>query len=78
MEVAVDSVGRLMVPKVFRDALGITPGSKVDVSAYGAGLQIIPGRRAAGLVRENGRLVIDSDTPVTDDQMFALIDAGRR
>jgi AbrB family looped-hinge helix DNA binding protein len=78
MEVKVDSVGRIMVPKVLRDALGISPGSTVDISQYGAGLTVIPGGRTARIVEENGRLVVTGDTVLTDDVLFALIDAGRR
>ena len=78
MEVTMDSVGRVLVPKTFRDALGLTPGTKMDISAYGAGLQIMPGGRTAKLVRENGRLVLTGDTVITDEIMYALIDAGRR
>ena len=79
MEATIDSGGRLLLPKALRDALGLVAGSKVDVSAYGGGVQITPGGRTARLVRDaNGRLVAHSETPVSDEMMFALIDAGRR
>jgi AbrB family looped-hinge helix DNA binding protein len=78
MEATVDSVGRIVIPKPLREALGLLAGSHVDVSLYGTGLQIIPGGRTARLIEADGALVADSDTMVTDDTMFALIDAGRR
>lgn len=79
MEAVIDSGGRILVPKQLRDALGLTPGSTVDISAYGPGLQIVPGGRSARLVRsKDGRLVANADTVVTDEMMFAFIDSGRR
>ena len=79
MKVTVDSAGRLLLPKALRDALGLTPGSTVDVSPYGNGVQITPGGRTATVeLSEAGRLVATSETVVTDDMMFGLIDAGRR
>jgi AbrB family looped-hinge helix DNA binding protein len=79
MQVTIDSGGRLLLPKRLREALGIVPGSTVDISMYGSGAQITPGGRSARLQREmGGRLVASSDTPVTDEMMFGLIDAGRR
>ncbi|HEU4360102.1 MAG TPA: AbrB/MazE/SpoVT family DNA-binding domain-containing protein [Mycobacterium sp.] len=79
MEGVIDSVGRIVVPKPLRDALGLTPGTVVDISQYGSGVQITPGGRTARLQRDTtGRLVAQSDTVVTDDMVFALIDAGRR
>ena len=66
------------MPKQLRDVLGLTPGSKVDISAYGAGLQIVAGGRTARLERgDDGRLVARADTVVTDEMMFAIIGAGR-
>ncbi|MDN5558485.1 MAG: AbrB/MazE/SpoVT family DNA-binding domain-containing protein [Ruaniaceae bacterium] len=79
MEATIDSTGRILIPKQLRDAAGLAPGTKVDISWYGSGVQIAVGGRTARLVRdEDGRLVAHSSTPVTDDVMYALIDSSRR
>lgn len=78
MEATIDSVGRIVVPKALRDALGLGPGTRVDLSLYGAGIQLIPAGRTARIVEDGGRLVADADTVVTDEDVFGLIDAGRR
>jgi AbrB family looped-hinge helix DNA binding protein len=78
METTIDSVGRIVVPKPLRDALGLTPGSKVEISRYGAGLQLLPTGRTARLVDESGVLVATGDTVIDDDVVFGLIDTGRR
>lgn len=78
VEATVDDVGRIVLPKPLRDRLGLTPGTKVDVSEYGSGLQVVPGGRTARLVEREGRLVAEADTRVTDEDVFGLIDAGRR
>lgn len=79
MESTIDSGGRLLLPKALRDALGLVPGSKVDISRYGMGLQITPGGRTARVEKgKDGRAVARSETEVTDERMFALIDSVRR
>ncbi|HNI34309.1 MAG TPA: AbrB/MazE/SpoVT family DNA-binding domain-containing protein [Microthrixaceae bacterium] len=78
MEATVDEVGRIVVPKLLRDRLRLMPGSKVDVSEYGDGLHITPISRTARVEERDGKLVAVADTPVTDDDVFALIDAARR
>lgn len=78
MEVRVDAAGRVQLPKALRDAVGLGPGSVVDVSRYGSGLQLTPGGRTARLVERDGVPVAVSDTVVKDDTVFALIDEGRR
>ena len=78
METSIDSVGRIVVPKPLRDALGLTPGSTVDISRYGAGLQLLPTGRTAQLVEESGVLVATGDVVIDDDDVFGLIDSGRR
>ncbi len=79
MEATIDSLGRIVIPKALRDALGLTPGAKVDLSRYGAGLQLVPAGRTARLVNaEDGSLVADSTTQVTDEDVFGLLDSSRR
>lgn len=79
MEAVIDSGGRVVLPKPLRDALGLTPGTTVDISPYGTGVQVTPGGRTARLEREaDGRLVSRGDATVTDDMMYALIDSVRR
>lgn len=78
MQVRIDAAGRIVVPKPLRDALGLTPGTMLDISRYGEGLTLIPGGRTARLVERDGRLVARSDTVVTDEMMYTLIDAGRK
>jgi len=78
MEAVIDQAGRVVLPKPIRDALGLQPGTKIDITPYGAGAQILPAGRTARLVVEDGVLVADAETPVDDDTVFALIDAGRK
>lgn len=78
MEATLDSGGRLLVPKAMREALGLGPGSVVDVTIYGSGIHVTPGGRTARLTTEDGILVADSEQEVTDDMVFGLIDAFRR
>lgn len=79
MQATIDSMGRIVVPKPLRDALGLEPGTIVDISRYGDGLHIVSGGRTARLqTAEDGTLVAHSDTVVTDEMIFGLIDAGRR
>lgn len=77
-ETTLDSVGRIVVPKALRDALGLHAGSTVDISRYGAGLQLIPIGRTAVLVEESGVLVATGETAIDDDIVFGLLDSGRR
>ena len=79
MEAVIDSGGRGVLPKHLRDALGLTPGTTVDISPYGTGVQVTPGGRTARLEREaDGRLVSRGDAAVTDETVSALIDSVRR
>jgi AbrB family looped-hinge helix DNA binding protein len=78
MRTTVDSAGRIVVPKTLRDALGLQPGTDIDISTYGLGLTILPLGRTARLETEDGFLGADGGVTITDDDVFALMGAGRR
>ena len=78
VEVTVDQVGRILVPKALREQAGLVPGSVVDISLYGDGLHVSPGGRTARLERRDGKLVAVADTVVTDDDVVLLVDSIRR
>ncbi|WP_349257816.1 AbrB/MazE/SpoVT family DNA-binding domain-containing protein [Iamia sp.] len=73
-----DSVGRVVIPKSLRDALGLVAGSTVDLSFYGSGLQMVPSGRTARLVESDGVLVAESDTAIDDDTVLARTTASAR
>lgn len=77
MRATIDKAGRLVIPKVMRDQLGLRPG-EVEVTPDGSGLRVeaLPG---TGLVHEGGRPVIPAEgSEVDDDLVRSLRDADRR
>jgi AbrB family looped-hinge helix DNA binding protein len=77
MRTTIDKAGRVVIPKALRDRVGLIPG-EVEVIVDGSSLRIQP---LAGdeLVEESGRLVIPAvGSPIDDDLVRALRDAGQR
>ncbi len=77
MRATIDRAGRLVIPKLLRDRLGLIPG-EVEITADGTALRVesIPGE---GLVERAGRLVIpESGAALGDDDVRALRDADQR
>ena len=66
METPVDQGGRIVNPKALRDRLSLVFRD------------LAPDGQTARLVRRRNKLVAVSDTTVTDEDVFTLIDAGRR
>ena len=60
-----------------RDRLGLAAGTTVDISAYGSGLHLTPVGRSARVRTMRGETVAVSDTVITDDDVFAILDADR-
>jgi bifunctional DNA-binding transcriptional regulator/antitoxin component of YhaV-PrlF toxin-antitoxin module len=77
MRASIDGAGRLVIPKVLRDRLGLVQG-EVEIEADGADLRVrLPAQDT--LDEQDGWLVIPaSGLRVTDDDVRELRDGDQR
>ena len=81
MRVAIDRVGRVVIPKALRVALGITPDTQLELIPDGSGLRIEPVRRARRSVQISEGLPIlgkVEGAALTDDDVRRLRDDLQR
>ena len=81
MRVAIDAVGRLVVPKPLRDELGIGGPTELELTARDGVLELAVADVDARLEERDGTPVItapDAAGPLTADQVRAAVDRVRR
>lgn len=81
MLVTIDKVGRVVIPKALRVALGITPDTQLELIADGAGLRIEPVRRDPRPIHTSDGLPIlgkVEGAQLTDDTVRRLRDDLQR
>jgi len=71
MQTTIDKAGRLVVPKELRDRLGIAAGSRVEIREDGSGLRVDL-LASDNLVEIDGRLLVDGDVLLSDDDVREL------
>lgn len=81
MYVTVDRVGRVVIPKALRVALGITPDTQLELIPDGTGLRIEPVRRHQRAIEtQNGLPILGNveGAVLTDDDVRRLRDDIQR
>lgn len=81
MDVRVDRLGRLVIPKALRVALGITPDTRLELIPDGSGLRIEPVQRRARVIETRDGLPIlgrVEGAVLTDDEVRRLRDDTQR
>ena len=81
MRIAIDSVGRLVVPKALRDELGITAATELEIEARDGVIELAVADVPARVEERAGGVVIATDAPMrplTIEDVRAAIDRARR
>ncbi len=81
MRIAIDAVGRLVVPKSLRDELGITGPTELEIAARDGMIELAVADVPARVEDRPDGVVITTDVPMaplTIDDVRATIDRIRR
>jgi len=81
MTTAIDSAGRIVVPKPLRDALGLAPGQTLEITAADGRLEIAIAATPMALKKRGKGLVAVPDVPVpplTAEQVRDTLERTRR
>ncbi len=81
MRSAIDSAGRIVIPKTLRDRLGLSRGRVVEIHERDGRIEIEPLATSMSLVKRRGGLVAVPDQklpPLTDDLVRATLESTRR
>ena len=78
---AIDSAGRIVVPKPLRDALGLAPGQTLEITAADGWLEIAIAATPMALTKRGKGVVAIPDVPVaslTAEEVRGTLERTRR
>jgi len=74
--IEIDKAGRIVVPKKLRDALHLTPGTRMKVERSGDKLVFEQDYPESHLIFEDGIWMMAGGPPITNDEVTATIRQG--
>jgi AbrB family looped-hinge helix DNA binding protein len=78
MHVAIDSAGRIVVPKQIRDELGLAPGTALEIDVIDGHLELTATHTPTKLVQgPHGPSIAATGTPITDEEIRHTLEAVR-
>lgn len=81
MRSAIDSAGRVVIPKALRDALGLSAGQPLEISERDGRLEIVPAPTPMRLVDTDDGVVAVADAdmpPLTAELVRETLERTRR
>lgn len=78
MRVNIDRAGRIVVPKAFRDQLGLDPATELDIELVGGRLELsVPQEEARIVEGPHGPVIEKAGVTVTAADVRAALEAVR-
>jgi AbrB family looped-hinge helix DNA binding protein len=80
MRTTIDKAGRVVVPKVLRDRIGLASGTEIEIEERDGELRIRPVGPQVVAVERDGRTVLTTTSPVSPmehDDLLNMIDESR-
>ncbi|MCG8481534.1 MAG: AbrB/MazE/SpoVT family DNA-binding domain-containing protein [Spirochaetales bacterium] len=69
---SIDSAGRLVIPKEFRDRYGFREGEPIEIIAVPDGITLIPSRSERKIVKRGRVVAIDTGAERAPTEIFAV------
>jgi AbrB family looped-hinge helix DNA binding protein len=77
MNVMIDKMGRVVVPKPLRDHFALEPGSELEITVDGDGIRLRPVGSGPVLEEKDGLLICTSELPPSAWDLGRFIDEQR-
>ena len=77
MQITLDRMGRIVVPKAIRDCFALKPGDDLEITVEPTGIRLRPAVLASPLTEEGGILVCASAVPPSVWDLGAFLEEQR-
>ena len=78
MQITLDRMSRIVVPKAIRDRFALKPGDDMEITIEPDGIRLRPATPASSLAEESGILVCSSEVPPSVWDIGAFLEEQRK